>query len=598
MAPLKTLRRVIRATVPRFHRMLLSTSPSPSPSRTSKPPHPGIIDSDQHGDETLFAYTSGRWLWDEAAQLRKRYQPFNIEALKQAAARSVNAEVCVKLTKLPEGSYNKAFLLTMDNDVQVIAKIPNPYIPQKFVTASEVATLEFLRNELGIPVPRVFAWSSKKDQPVGVEYIIMEKAAGNELGKSWPTMDISAKVDIVSQLAKIQAKIAAVDFGCHGSLFYRDDIEGGIDEEERRFMSAYRGPWSSSGAYAIDIARREKEWIARIATPRHPADPLRQSDSQESPDCHLKLLDRYLEVVPHLIPSDPGLNRSVLWHSDLHFGNIFVRGNQVVSIIDWQGCSSLPVFHACRIPKFLKVHEPLLFDLPPATGLTPQEKADNLQRYQLTQLQRLYITKFRETDDDVFSALSFPQALTRQQLIDFSGYTWEDDGLFLFREMMLRTWREWMELTGQPQSTCPVTFSADELASHVAEGKSWEDRRELFGALGVPLDGWVHPEDFEAKVETMRSLVSSVIDATDDKDGVKDALRAWKLSESGPGSLSGNLMDIWRAKSTNPQTFQLLPMALNLEKRSFPDHVNPEKGVREIHSEFQHTQSKDETLCR
>lgn len=52
----------------------------------------------------------------------------------------------------------------MDNGVQVIAKIPNPYIPQKFFTASEVATLDFLRNELGIPVPRVFAWSSKKDQ--------------------------------------------------------------------------------------------------------------------------------------------------------------------------------------------------------------------------------------------------------------------------------------------------------------------------------------------------------------------------------------------------------------------------------------------------
>lgn len=42
----------------------------------------------------------------------------------------------------------------------------------------------------------------------------------------------------------------------------------------------------------------------------------------------------------------------------------------------------------------------------------------------------------------------------------------------------------------------------------------------------------------------MRNLVSSILDATDDMDGVKDALRAWKLSHSGPASLSGNLMDI------------------------------------------------------
>lgn len=293
----------------------------------------------------------------------------------------------------------------------------------------------------------------------------------------------------------------------------------------------------------MDIARREKEWITRFAKPRHPADPLRQSDSQEDPKIHIQLLDKYLEMVHHLIPSDPGQNRSVLWHSDLHFGNIFVKDNQIVSIIDWQGCSCLPVFHACRIPKFLKIQGPLLFDLPSATGLTPQEKEDTFQRYQLTQLQRLYISKFRESDPDVFSALSFPHALTRQQLIDFSGYTWDDDGLFLLREMILRTGREWMELTGQPQSSCPVVFSADELASHAAEAKSWDDRRDLFGALGVPIDGWVHPEDFEAKVETMRNLVASVIDAADDKDGVRDALRAWKLSDSGPARL-GNLMDI------------------------------------------------------
>ncbi|KAL4947114.1 phosphotransferase enzyme family protein [Aspergillus filifer] len=492
MTPLKSLRRVVRAALPRFHRMFLSTSPS----RASIPPHPANF-SDQHKDDILFFYNSGRWLWDEAAQLRKRYQPFNVEELKQTAAKSVNAEYCVNIINLPEGPCNRTFLLTMDNHVQLIAKISNPYIPQNH-----------------IPDPRIFAWSSKKDQPVGVEYIIMEKASGNELSKSWPTMDVSDKLDIVSQWANIQAKIAAVHFGHYGSLFYRNDIDGGINvpgiadqfcigpscdiqswEEERRFMSEFRGPYevraklgSSPGAYATAIARRERKWITRFANPRHLADRLRQSDSQESPGCHIKFLNRYLKVVPRLMPSYPGQNRSVLWRSDLHFGNIFVKGNEIVSIIDRQGCSSLPIFHACRIPKFLKVHGPLLFDLP-----------GHLRRYQLTQLQKFYISKLRKIDNDVFSALSFPQALTRQQLIDFSAYTWHEN----------------------PQSSCPVTSGIDELASHAAEEKSWEDLRD---------------------VETMRTLVSPVIDASDDKDGVRDALRACKLSDSGPASLSGNLI--------------------------------------------------------
>jgi lysyl-tRNA synthetase class 2 len=78
-------------------------------------------------------------------------------------------------------------------------------------------------------------------------------------------MDISEKVDIVSQLARLQAKIAAVDFGHYGSLFYKGNIEGGIHvpgiadrfcigpscdlrfwEEERSSMSAFRGPCKST----------------------------------------------------------------------------------------------------------------------------------------------------------------------------------------------------------------------------------------------------------------------------------------------------------------------------------------------------------------
>jgi lysyl-tRNA synthetase class 2 len=42
----------------------------------------------------------------------------------------------------------------------------------------------------------------------------------------------------------------------------------------------------------------------------------------------------------------------------------------------------------------------------------------------------------------------------------------------------------------------------------------------------------------------MRKLVNSVIDDAEDKDAVKETLRAWKLSESGPASLSGHLMSV------------------------------------------------------
>ncbi|KAB8266313.1 hypothetical protein BDV32DRAFT_134276 [Aspergillus pseudonomiae] len=64
--------------------------------------------------------------------------------------------------------------------VHVVGKVPNPNAGRVYyTTASEVATMDFVRNTLGIPVPKVLAWSSKaKKNLVGAEYIIMEKVLG------------------------------------------------------------------------------------------------------------------------------------------------------------------------------------------------------------------------------------------------------------------------------------------------------------------------------------------------------------------------------------------------------------------------------------
>ena len=68
--------------------------------------------------------------------------------------------------KLPEGLFNRAFLLVMDNGSEVIARIPTSVAgPAHFVTASEVATMEFMRD-LGVPVPKVLAWSSNAENEV------------------------------------------------------------------------------------------------------------------------------------------------------------------------------------------------------------------------------------------------------------------------------------------------------------------------------------------------------------------------------------------------------------------------------------------------
>ena len=96
-------------------------------------------------EEDLYRYTLGRWLWNEAEQLASRYVKFNMEELARIATRSIGSSSCVEIEKLTEGNFNKAFLMTMDDGRQVVAKVPNPNAGHRhFNTASEVATMDFV----------------------------------------------------------------------------------------------------------------------------------------------------------------------------------------------------------------------------------------------------------------------------------------------------------------------------------------------------------------------------------------------------------------------------------------------------------------------
>ena len=73
------------------------------------------------------------------------------------------------------GSYNKVFALNFDNRAEVVALLPTALARGPFFTmASEVATLEFAREVLGIHVPCVFAWSANATaSSVRAEYLII-----------------------------------------------------------------------------------------------------------------------------------------------------------------------------------------------------------------------------------------------------------------------------------------------------------------------------------------------------------------------------------------------------------------------------------------
>ncbi|KAJ0425255.1 phosphotransferase family protein [Aspergillus carlsbadensis] len=318
----------------------------------------------------LFRYTSGRWLVDEEIQQRQRYVEFDLNSLCRLAARQFgDSTTCVRVVKR-EGNFNKAFLLTMDDGSEVVAKLPCPNAgPPALTTASEVATLEFLRSRTSIRVPRVLEWSAAPSNPVGAEFIIMEKIRGVPLVEKWDAMSTLDRYKVIDQVVQLENELTGVVLPAYGGLHLRESIPATVRryplpaelDPERRFCigpSCRRtwwhgasinglkgelkdvGPWASLSEYAMSTVDRVSTHINSSSA--EVQQQLSNCDESQSIRDYKSLLERLRMVLPTLSHHNRVMDVSslVLWHTDLHLGNIF-------------SCHSAPLFLQAQFPEFL-----------------------------------------------------------------------------------------------------------------------------------------------------------------------------------------------------------------------------------------------------
>ena len=96
----------------------------------------------------FYRFTRARFVCNENHEMSQRYVRYNVDQLARLAAAAVGSKACVGIEKCRDGMHNKVLLLTMDNGIQAIAKVPNPNAGRPhFTTASEVATMDFVRQD-------------------------------------------------------------------------------------------------------------------------------------------------------------------------------------------------------------------------------------------------------------------------------------------------------------------------------------------------------------------------------------------------------------------------------------------------------------------
>lgn len=167
--------------------------------------------------------------FNEDLRRSERRLTFNIDALKDAIAQSVNRSTTeiVSFEKLAEGGFNRIIEARFRDGKAVLARLPYPLLaPKHYAVASEAATLGFLRSQ-NLPVPKVLGYSPTHENPVGTEYLLLEKINGVCLGNIWYIIDNKARKKIMQQVVDIEEKMLRFSLPASGSIYYFKDLRPG-----------------------------------------------------------------------------------------------------------------------------------------------------------------------------------------------------------------------------------------------------------------------------------------------------------------------------------------------------------------------------------
>lgn len=501
--------------------------------------------------------------FNETDRLNERYVKFRPTELQRIAGEAMQQDYCPDIAKLAEGGFNKVFILRAKNGREVIARIPTPIAgPAHYTTASEVATMDFLRAVLKLPVPEVFAYSTTSENPVGAEYILMERVEGESLSSRWLSLTTDEVKDIMIQIAEMERKIFDFRFPAYGSLYHKKDLDwkhqipivedfviGPVSSREfwhgeRSKTEIDRGPCRVSplstfpfilgflekeptgtgliiavGLSPLDCvtsaARREMAVIQRHAKPQPRQTFLLPTNYNIHPSEHTSLLSQFLQVAPHLIR--PGsYSAPTLRHPDLSLSNILLAPgtSKIISIIDWQGATILPRFMQAGYPAFCHhdSSQPQSLEIPSLPddfdkmGIDEQRQIKAI--FRLEEANLYYTAATGVHNEEHMNVLKIPHLGMQQYLLRQTGYPWDADVINLRAALVgITTPSVWSKISS---AACPVEFSEEEREAAIAESQEWNESEQLLSRvrehLNIDLEGGTEPDNFERAVEGNRQL--------------------------------------------------------------------------------------------
>ncbi|KAF4555815.1 Phosphotransferase enzyme-like protein 2 [Elsinoe fawcettii] len=305
-------------------------------------------------------YASGTWLHRNDIELQARRIPYNMKALRDKIIALDGESSHITRTIMKEGLSNKGFIFILANSHEYFARMPfSTAGPVSLTTKSEVATMDYLRKHTSIPVPKVLDWNPDPSNPIGAEYIIMERVPGVSVLSKWDQMSMAQHTQLVRKVAQFCKQTYDLSFAAYGSIYYSDAALG--DEEKIDLGDGFcLGP--HVGRDWWNAAAGEAELFGNIGYDHGPWENIRQyqdahfasafarlppmeHDCTKLPPFHGTVPEHYQLIGQiqtlfnefHTFPED--IRRPTLMHPDLRLLKIMVSESdptKITGIIDWQ----------------------------------------------------------------------------------------------------------------------------------------------------------------------------------------------------------------------------------------------------------------------
>lgn len=177
-------------------------------------------------------------LWDRGSPIWPR-EP-DVGVISSLAKHHLVAEfpapfddALLEISFFAEGGFNKLWQISYTgHHTSYLLRVAVPVEPF-YKTESEVATIAYLRANTSIPVPKILAWDSNRDNELTFEWILMEKIDGVSLMDVWRKVPWERKLELTEFIAGMFKQLRDQKFERIGGLYFTSALNHASTESEK-----------------------------------------------------------------------------------------------------------------------------------------------------------------------------------------------------------------------------------------------------------------------------------------------------------------------------------------------------------------------------